>query len=239
MEKSLLRYAQKRALVSWLPFTKRVVKGALYAGTISVLVVLLCNLWIVEKSDKRNYLDIKQLPSNDVALVLGTNRLMPGGKENLFFKYRMEAAARLYREGKVKYLILSGNNDSEYYNEPQDMRSALLKLGVPAEAMTLDYAGFRTYDSILRCKEVFKQTQFTIISQSFHNARALFLAQQYDINAVAFAAQDVPNGYPLRTLLREYLARPKAILDVYLLNPPTSKINKEIKSLRTKTPRNL
>lgn len=239
MEKSLLRYGQRKAIITWLPFVKKAVKGGVYAGTVTVLTILLCNLWVVYESNQFNYLNVQELPSNDVALVLGTNRLMPGGKENLFFKYRMEAAARLYHEGKVKYLILSGNNDSEYYNEPQDMRRALLKLGVPYEAMALDYAGFRTYDSILRCKEVFKQNQFTIVSQSFHNARALFLAQRYNINAVAFAAQDVPNGYPLRTLLREYLARPKAILDVYLLNPPTSKLNREIKSTRTKLPQKL
>lgn len=234
MEKSLLRYHQRRLLVLWIPFFKRVIKGMLYGGTIVVLGVLLCNLWIINQTQNRNYFSVKDLPSNDVALVLGTNRLLVGGKENLFFRYRMEAAARLYREGKVKYLILSGNNDSEFYNEPSDMKKALLKMGVPAEAMTLDYAGFRTYDSILRCKEVFKQDQFTIISQSFHNARALFLAKKYNINAVAFSAQDVPNGYPLRTLIREYLARPKAILDVYLLNPPTAKHNDEIRPRRTK-----
>jgi SanA protein len=144
----------------------------------------------------------------------------------------MEAAARLYREGKVKYLILSGNNDSEYYNEPNDMKRCLLRMGVPSEVMMLDYAGFRTFDSILRCKEVFKQQRFTIVSQGFHNARALFLAKHYDLNAVAFAAQDAPEVYSFKTLIREYLARPRAILDVYVLTPATSAQNHEIKSTR-------
>ncbi len=157
------------------------------------------------------------MPSNDVGLVLGTTKSIHGGKENMFFRYRMEAAARLYREGKIKFLILSGNHDSVFYNEPNDMKKALMSLGVPENVMTLDFAGFRTYDSIIRCKEVFNQHKFTIISQPTHNARALFLANQLGIDAVAFAAQDVPTGY--KTYLREYLARPKAILDIYLLNP--------------------
>lgn len=178
--------------------------------------ILLANIWIVFSTEKKNFYTLQDMPSNDVGLVLGTSKAVHGGKENMFFKYRMEAAARLYKEGKVKFLILSGNHDSVFYNEPNDMKKALMSLGVPENVMTLDFAGFRTYDSIFRCKEVFNQHKFTIISQPTHNARALFLANQLGIDAVAFAAQDVPSGY--KTYLREYFARPKAILDVYLLD---------------------
>ena len=178
--------------------------------------VLLANIWIVFSTEKKNFYTLQDMPSNDVGLVLGTSKAVHGGKENMFFKYRMEAAARLYKEGKVKFLILSGNHDSVFYNEPNDMKKALMSLGVPENVMTLDFAGFRTYDSIFRCKEVFNQHKFTIISQPTHNARALFLANQLGIDAVAFAAQDVPSGY--KTYLRDYFARPKAILDVYLLD---------------------
>ncbi|HEV7347294.1 SanA/YdcF family protein [Telluribacter sp.] len=162
---------------------------------------------------------MNQLPSNDVALVLGTSRNSERGKMNLYFKYRMEATARLFKEGKIKYIILSGNNDSQYYNEPLDMQKALLDLGVPAHVMTLDYSGFRTFDSVVRCKEVFNQESFTIISQNFHNARALYIAHHEGIQAISFAAQDVPTGYSIKTLIREYLARPKAVLDVHLIRP--------------------
>ena len=141
----------------------------------------------------------------------------------------MEATARLWKEGKVKYLILSGNNDSEFYNEPEDMQEALRKLGVPAEVMIPDYAGYRTFDSVLRCRDVFKQHRITIISQNFHNARALYIGNHEGIRAVAFAAQDVPNGYSARTLLREYMARPLAMLDVHLLRPQPVRGNVEIK----------
>lgn len=185
----------------------------------SLVFILLCNLWVVYCTRQYNFFSIENLPSNDVALVLGTSKKSEKGKDNLFFKYRMEATARLFKEGKIKYIILSGNNDSQYYNEPLDMQRALLNLGIPENVMTLDYAGFRTFDSIIRCKEVFNQDNFTIISQNFHNARALYIAHNEGINAISFAAQDVPDGYSLRTLVREYLARPKAVLDVHVLRP--------------------
>jgi len=184
-----------------------------------MVFILLCNLWVVYYTRQYNYFSIENLPSNDVALVLGTSRSTERGKENLFFKYRMEATARLFKEGKIKYIILSGNNDSEYYNEPLDMQRALLNLGIPENVMTLDYAGFRTFDSNVRCKQVFNQDNFTIISQNFHIARALYIAHNESINAISFAAQDVPDGYSLKTLVREYLARPKAVLDVHILRP--------------------
>ncbi len=200
----------------WMRYIKNSIKGLIALGFILLLSVLLANIWIVYSTEENNYYNLKKMPSNDVGLVLGTSKAIIGGKENMFFKYRMEAAARLYKEGKVKFLILSGNHDSVFYNEPNDMKKALMSLGVPENVMTLDFAGFRTYDSIIRCKEVFNQQKFTIISQPTHNARALFLAHELGIDAVAFAAQDVPTGY--KTYLREYLARPKAILDVYLLD---------------------
>lgn len=197
---------------------------------LSLVFILLCNYWVVESTRKENYFSLEELPSNDVGLVLGTSPKTMAGSSNLFFDYRMEAAARLYKEGKIKYIILSGNNDSEYYNEPFHMKMALIARGVPEEVMTLDFAGFRTFDSVLRGKEVFNQERFTIISQNFHNARALFIAEHEGINAVAFSAQDVPQFYSVKTFLREYLARPKAVLDVFFLRPdPDLMTNIEIR----------
>ncbi|MDI9873971.1 SanA/YdcF family protein [Flectobacillus rivi] len=212
--KSTLEIAIREPL-NFTRFIKRVIKGLIALGFMGIILVLMSNIWIVFSTENYNYYNFENLPSNDFALVLGTSKNVTKGKENLFFRYRIEAAARLYHEGKVKYLILSGNHDSIFYNEPADMRQALLKLGVPYDVMILDFAGFRTYDSIVRCKKVFNQQKFTIVSQPTHNARALFLAQHLGVDAVAFAAQDVPSGY--KTYLREYLARPKAILDVYFL----------------------
>ncbi|MEA5429050.1 SanA/YdcF family protein [Arcicella lustrica] len=191
-------------------------KGIIALIFFALIGILMCNIWIVYSTDDRNYYSLDKLPSNDVGLVLGTSKAVLGGKTNLFYKYRMEAAARLYKEGKVKFLILSGNHDSVFYNEPNDMKKSLMRLGVPENVLILDYAGYRTYDSIIRCKEVFNQRKFTIISQPTHNARALFLANNLGLDAVAFAAQDVQSGY--KTYFREYLARPKAILDVYVFD---------------------
>ena len=207
----------------------RVVKRAIKLTVVLVftgaMLVLASNWWVVRTTEEQIYFSIHELPANDVGLVLGTSKFVRTGKENLFFRYRMEATARLWKEGKIKYLILSGNNDSEYYNEPADMQRSLVRLGIPASVMTLDYAGYRTFDSVVRCKDVFNQEKITIISQNFHNARALYIGNHEGIDAVAFAAQDVPDGYSLRTLIREYLARPYALLDVYMLRPQPEKGN--------------
>ncbi len=207
----------------------RVVKWTIKTTIVLVfagaLVVLACNWWVVRTTEAQTYFSIRNLPANDVGLVLGTSKFVRTGKENLFFRYRMEATARLWKEGKIKYVILSGNNDSEYYNEPADMQRALVKLGVPTSVMTLDYAGYRTFDSVVRCKDVFNQEKITIISQNFHNARALYIGNHEGVEAVAFAAQDVPDGYSFRTLVREYLARPYALLDVHVLRPQPKKDN--------------
>jgi SanA protein len=205
---TLRKYAIRIALV------KQTIKLAIWSVLGLVLVVLLCNLLIVKNTEKSLFFDVAAIPSNDVGLVLGTNKYVAKGKENLFFKYRMEATARLFKEGKVKYLILSGNKE-EYYDEPREMKKALSKLGIPDNAMLLDTAGYRTFDSVVRCKQIYQQNKVTVISQNFHNVRALYLCQHEGIEAVGFAAQDVPDGYSSRTLIREYLARPKAMLDVY------------------------
>ncbi|MES2730954.1 MAG: ElyC/SanA/YdcF family protein [Bacteroidota bacterium] len=188
-----------------------------WAMLLLLAFIVACNVWVVQSTEDKIFYSLQGLPSNDAALVLGTTKRLSKGRENPFFNYRMEAAAQLYHQRKVKYLILSGDNGSNYYNEPWDMRKALMKLGVPETALTLDYAGFRTFDSVIRCKEVFNQNRITIISQAFHDSRALFICQRYNIQAVAFAARDVSGGQSLKTLMREYLARPKAILDIYVL----------------------
>ncbi len=198
---------------------KKLIKAGFWTGFGGVVLVLLCNWIVVDTTRAKVFFDLKSLPSNDVGLVLGTSKYVAKGKENLFFKYRMEASALLFKEGKVKYLILSGNKEAETYDEPKAMKQALTKLGIPEDAMLLDTAGYRTYDSVVRCREIYGQERVTVISQNFHNARALYLAEHEGLDAIGFAAQDVPDGYSIKTLLREYLARPKAMLDVYVLKP--------------------
>ena len=179
--------------------------------------VLFCNFWILNAAKGKIFNNLAEIEQRDVALVLGTSRSPDGKTENLFFTYRIKAAAELYFAGKVKHIIVSGDNSSAIYNEPRDMQKALIKLGVPKSAITLDYAGLRTLDSVVRCKEIFQQQKVIIVSQEFHNYRALFIAQHHNIDAIAYNAQQ-PTMPTWKTTLREYLARPKAVIDVCLLD---------------------
>jgi SanA protein len=178
---------------------------------------LFINWWIVESATARVFTDVEQLPANNVALVLGASARLSSGYTNPHFKARIEAAAAAYQRGKVRHLLLSGDNHVKGYDEPSDMKVALLQLCVPASAMTLDYAGFRTLDSVARAQAVFGQQRLTIISDDFHVQRALFLCRSYGIEAVALCSAPVPEIYARKTRWREYLARVKAALDVYLL----------------------
>lgn len=186
-------------------------------GTGSLLgLIIFINYWVESSTQKQSYDRIEDLPEREVALVLGTSKTLDGKRPNLFFKYRMEAAAKLFLSGKVKHLIVSGDNRHQNYNEPQDMLEALVALGVPAKHITMDYAGLRTLDSVVRSKKIFQQKKITIISQAFHNARALYIADYYGIDAIAYNAT-YPSSAGPKTICREYLARPKALLDLYIL----------------------
>ncbi len=162
---------------------------------------------------------LKDLPISTykVALVLGTSKWTIVGTQNLFFKGRVEASAELYANGFVKHLLLSGDNSLKEYNEPLLLKKELESKGVPGHAMTMDFAGFRTLDSIVRSKEVFGQDSLIIVTQSFHLSRALFLARQHDIHAVGYKA---PGPLPLRIWFREVLARVVAVADVVVGTQP-------------------
>jgi SanA protein len=195
----------------WL---KRIVIGLC---CLFLVFLIVCNVWIVKSTESRVYEDLHELPAHRVALVLGTSHKLAGGKANPFFEKRMETAAELYRLGKIDHFILSGDNRSRFYNEPVAMRKALMKLGVPESAITLDYAGLRTLDSVVRSQKIFGQDKITIITQPFHSYRALFISQYYDIDAVAMVAEEPDFEYSFKVRLREYLARTKAVLDLYVL----------------------
>lgn len=185
---------------------------------LTVAVVAILNLWVMVATHGTIYNDLTQIPKNEVGVVLGTSPLLKNGASNPFFNNRMEAAATLYREGKVKKLLLSGHKASRHYDEPRVMEKALTELGVPKEVMVVDGAGYRTLDSIIRTGTVFGHKRFTIISQRDHNYRALFIARHEELEAVAYAAKPAPFLYSLRVGSREVLARVKAILDLYVLD---------------------
>ncbi|WP_107926455.1 SanA/YdcF family protein [Brachyspira hampsonii] len=166
------------------------------------------------------YSSIEKIPYNDVALVLGTSKYMNNGKINMYFKFRMDAAYELYKSGKVKYILVSGDNRYKSYNEPRQMRLDLIKLGVNKNHIFLDFAGFRTRDSIIRANKVFDLTNFTIVSQPFHNERAILIARQKNINAIAYNANNVRKLYRIRQFPRELGARALMFIDILLNRPP-------------------
>lgn len=173
--------------------------------------------YIVVKVNARhkNFVNTVNVPYNKVGLVLGTSPKMPSGKPNFYFTSRINAAATLYKSGKVSYLLVSGDNGSKNYDEPTAMRDALIAAGVPAKAIYLDYAGFRTLDSVVRAREIFGQTSITIISHRFHNERAIYIAEHHDMNAVGFCAKApvLTKRSVMTTLVRESASRVKMFLD--------------------------
>lgn len=197
--------------------TVRLARLAVGGLASTLLVLLLADLHVGRAARGRVYSDLARVPAGEVALVLGCSPYVVGGRQNLYFQARMEAAAELLAAGKVRYLLLSGDNRTMRYNEPEQMRRALRKLGVPEEAIYLDYAGRRTLDSVVRAREVFGLHHVTIVSQRFHNERALFLAAATGLDAVAYDAGPVRGVAALRTRGREVLARAKACADVYVL----------------------
>ncbi len=179
------------------------------------LITTLVSFWVIKNNAKPFiYSNIENLPSNKVGLILGTSPY----KGNQYFKNRIDAAVLLFFSGKIKCILVSGDNHTEGYDEPRAMKKLLVARGIPDSCITLDYAGFRTLDSIVRCKEVFGQNEFTIISQEFHNERALFIAEKYKINAIAYNAKDVTGYFGFKIPFRECFARVLCVIDLYILN---------------------
>ena len=188
----------------------------IWSGIVLLCLISISNIIVIKSTQHQIYDELSEVPPKEVALVLGCNKESRNGI-NPFFKYRMEAAAELYLNGKVKKILVSGDNHISSYDEPSDMTEYLINLGVPEEDIIQDYAGFRTFDSVIRAKKVFNCKELIIVSQKFHNQRALFIANHFDIDAVAYNAKGTPSTLNL-TNLREIMAKFKVILDIYVLN---------------------
>jgi len=190
------------------------VSGAFFLVSLSLALV---SEYLISAEAARTYDTVQALPHRKVALVLGTARVLPDGYRNLFFDYRIAAALEVYRAGKVDYLIVSGDNGRQSYNEPEEMKKALMDAGVEEDRIYADYAGFRTLDSMVRAKAIFGQSSFIVISQPFHNERALYLGRHYGLDVVGYNARDVSGTNGLKARIREIFARVKCLLDTTLL----------------------
>ena len=202
----------------------KILKKILLIGLIltigSALFIWWANDTIKKDSKDFNTENLNKLPNEKVGLVLGTGKVLANGYPNLYFTYRINAAAELYQAGKVQYFIVSGDNSQKNYNEPEDMKLALMEKGIPENHIFEDFAGFRTLDSVVRAKEIFGQSSFIIISQKFHNERAIFLAQKNGIKAYGYNAKNVNAYAGFKTNLREKFARAKVFLDLLTEKEP-------------------
>lgn len=189
--------------------------------TITCCLILLAGVtalgldrWISWKTAPYIYENVSDLPHRAVGVVLGTSKYYRGGEPNQYYLYRIQGALNAYNSGKVNYLLLSGDNALQSYNEPRTMRKDLIKGGVDPADIVLDYAGFRTLDSIIRTRKVFDTNDFIIITQRFHCERALFIAMHQGIRAQCYAVPSPKNMLGIR--IREIGARLAALADLYI-----------------------
>ena len=193
---------------------KKILLVILIPFSIVLILIFIANKRVETVSKQKLYSNISEIPVNKVGLLLGTSKYLTSGHINLYYKYRIEAAAELYRNNKIEYILVSGDNSTKRYNEPKKIKKDLIKEGIPEDRIVLDYAGFRTLDSVVRADKVFGENSFTVISQKFHNERAVFLANHFKSKAIGFNAKEVGTRYGFKVQIREYFARVKVFLDI-------------------------
>ncbi|MFK8044020.1 MAG: vancomycin high temperature exclusion protein [Crocinitomicaceae bacterium] len=204
-------------MMKWI---KRIFVLSIISIILLLISVVVVNKYVSSATEGQIYADVKSIPHNRVGLILGSGKFLKSGYINLYYQYRIDATLALYRAGKIDYVLVSGDNSRLGYDEPTTIKKDLMAGGIPENKIVLDYAGFRTLDSVVRSKLVFGLDSITIISQPFHNERAIFLANNSGLTAVAFSAKDVNKRYGFKTQLREKLARVKMMLDLLFGKKP-------------------
>ena len=206
---------------------RRLVRRILFAAVGLFVLGVLVSAFAMIAADRRVescaagrvFTNVEDVPAREFGLLLGTARLVKGKYRNDYFYKRIRAAADLYRAGKIRRIIVSGDNSRTDYNETGDMKRELVAEGVAPEDVLMDYAGFRTLDSVVRARNLYSASEFTVISQEFHVERAVYLADRHGIDAIGFAAEDsVVKSARVRLAIRESLARVMAVLDEEILH---------------------
>ena len=198
---------------------KRIIIVVLLAPLFGILIIALCNMTIIQYSKGRVYNNVKEIPYKEVGLLLGTSPTTINGWTNIYYTYRIDAAVKLYKAKKISRILISGDGKEKSYDEPKYMRRELIKRGIPANKITLDKKGLRTYDSVINAKETFGLSNFTLISQRFQNERAIYLAGHNDIDAIGYNAKDAPNQKgksAIKVRIREVFAKVKVFMDLIL-----------------------
>jgi SanA protein len=211
------KHAQRMKMKIPAPWFKRAGLALLGMLAMAALAIAWANIAASWAARGRTFGSVDATPPSEVGLVFGTSDRTKG-RENLYFKHRVEAAAALWKAGKIRTLIVSGDNRAHDYNEPEKMKRALVRLGVPAQHIVCDYAGLRTLDSVVRAKKIFGLNSILFISQRFQNQRAIYIAKAHGLDAIAHNARDVGPRNGFKTRLREIGARVKMWLDVNILD---------------------
>ncbi len=186
------------------------------AAILAIMIAI--NVWMVVSTKNQLFTSIDDVPYNEVGLVLGTSNKNRNGSKNIFFAERMSTTANLLKNGKINKVIVSGDNRSKYYNEPLMMKTALIELGVSKEKIMMDTAGFRTIESIKNVEKEFGLKKITIITQEFHGYRALYISNYFHLNAQVMSTRRLPLKDSGNVRIREFFARIKAFLDLYLFS---------------------
>lgn len=199
---------------------KKILKIIFFGFAFSLFIIYTSNNIITKNATKKLYVSADEIPKKKIGLLLGTVKYLANGQVNLYYKFRVDATVKLFKKNKIEFVIISGDNGSVKYDEPTAFKEDLIKLGVPEDKIFLDYAGFRTLDSVVRLKEIFGQNDVIIISQKFHNERAIYLAEHFNIKAIGFNARSIHGKLGLKVQIREYLARVKMFLDILIGTQP-------------------
>ena len=219
-----MKKRSKSLLWRWL---KRLFIAGILMALLGASLICYTYLTAIWSSRGRIFNEVDSLPKGRVGLVFGTTDRV-NGRENLYFRYRIDAAEQVWKAGKMDVIIVSGDNRTRYYNEPDKMKQALIARGVPADRIVCDFAGLRTLDSVVRAKEIFGAEPVLFLSQKFQNERAIYLAEANGIEAYGFNARDVDTHGGLKTQLREVAARVQMWLDVHFLNTRPRHMGKKI-----------
>ncbi len=204
------------------PRRRRVVLAVLLLLAALLLLQGVAELWTAARGAAHCSARVDDCPRDSVGLVLGCSKWVRGGRQNFYFAGRMTAAEQLWKSGRVRCLIVSGDNSHASYNEPRDMKDELVRRGVPAERIICDYAGLRTYDSVVRARHIFGADKLVIVSQPAHAARAVAIARSQGMDAVGLEAPLGPLNRRslLKQACRERAARVAMLFDLLLGHAP-------------------
>lgn len=187
---------------------------------IAIYSALIVDVYVSNITESKVSFNMKKIRPKKIGLLLGTSKILPSGKLNAYYTNRIVATWELYRNKKINFVLISGDNSSIEYNEPQMMKEDLMKYGFPENKIFLDYAGFSTYESIYRCWKVFNEKDVIVISQKFHNQRAVFIGNKLGLNVQGYNAKDVNKFFGFKTNVREKFARLKLLFETYFKPKP-------------------